>query len=157
MAVLSEPVADPSSASDRSYVVLAPDSKKIRARIESELRRSEEDPALLFVDGVEELIDLGAEAPKLAVLVCDLDRPAEMAILRRVRRKLQRLAIVVVSPPATATGVRRALDAGADAIVFEPLIEATLAVTVEAVGSGQAVVPRELRASVQRPTLGWTP
>jgi DNA-binding NarL/FixJ family response regulator len=83
-------------------VVLAPDSGKIRARIESALQRSEDDSALLFVDGVDELIDLGTEAPKLAVLVCDLDRPAEMAMLRRVRRKLQRLAIVVVSPPSAA-------------------------------------------------------
>ncbi|MFL5833551.1 MAG: LuxR C-terminal-related transcriptional regulator [Solirubrobacterales bacterium] len=153
MAVLSETIADAPSASDHSYVVLAPDSKKIRARIESALRRPEGDQALTFVEGAEDLIGLGAEAPEIAVLVCDLDRPAEMAMLRRVRRELPQLPIVVVSPPATATGVRRALDAGADAIVFEPLIEATLAVTVSAVGSGQAVVPRALRASVQRPTL----
>jgi len=152
VAVLSEPIADAPNASDHSYVVLAPDSKKIRARIESALRQPG-DPTLIFVDGAEELIDLGSRAPEIAVLVCDLDRPAEMAMLRRVRRNLQRLSIVIVSPPATATGVRRALDAGADAIVFEPLIEATLAVTVSAVGSGQAVVPRALRASVQRPTL----
>jgi DNA-binding NarL/FixJ family response regulator len=134
-------------------VVLATQSKKIRRRIASALGRPEGDPDLLFVDGAEELIGLGAQAPEIAVLVCDLDRPAEMAMLRRVRRELAQLAIVVVSPPATATGVRRGLDAGADAIVFEPLIESTLAVTVSAVGSGQAVVPRELRASVQRPTL----
>jgi DNA-binding NarL/FixJ family response regulator len=153
VAVLSEPIADAPNASDRSYVVLAPDSKQVRARIESALRRPEGDQALTFVDGAEELIGLGAQAPEIAVLVCDLDHPPEMAMLRRVRRKLQQLPIVVVSPPATATGVRRALDAGADAIVFEPLIEATLAVTVSAVGSGQAVVPRALRASVQRPTL----
>jgi len=134
-------------------VVLATQSKKIRRRIAAALGRPEGDPDLLFVDGAEELIGLGAQAPEIAVLVCDLDRPAEMAMLRRVRRELAQLAIVVVSPPATATGVRRGLDAGADAIVFEPLIESTLAVTVSAVGSGQAVVPRELRASVQRPTL----
>lgn len=134
-------------------MVLATQSKKIRRRIAAALGRPEGDPDLLFVDGAEELIGLGAQAPEIAVLVCDLDRPAEMAMLRRVRRELAQLAIVVVSPPATATGVRRGLDAGADAIVFEPLIESTLAVTVSAVGSGQAVVPRELRASVQRPTL----
>jgi len=134
-------------------VVLATQSKKIRRRIAAALGSPEGDPDLLFVDGAEELIGLGAQAPEIAVLVCDLDRPAEMAMLRRVRRELAQMAIVVVSPPATATGVRRGLDAGADAIVFEPLIESTLAVTVSAVGSGQAVVPRELRASVQRPTL----
>jgi two-component system NarL family response regulator len=152
VAVLSEPIADVRSAFDHSCVVLATQSKKIRQRIASMLQNDEQDPPLLFVDSAEELIGLGDRAPEIAVLVCDFDRPAEMATLRRVRRELQ-LAIVVVSPPATATGVRRALDAGADAIVFEPMIESTLAVTVSAVGSGQAVVPRELRASVQRPTL----
>jgi DNA-binding NarL/FixJ family response regulator len=153
VAVLSEPVADLRNASEHSCVVLATQSKKIRRRIATALESPEGDPDLLFVDGAEELIGLGAQAPEIAVLVCDLDRPAEMAMLRRVRRELAQLAIVVVSPPATATGVRRGLDAGADAIVFEPLIESTLGVTVSAVGSGQAVVPRELRASVQRPTL----
>lgn len=127
-------------------------SKRIRRRIASVLEGDAQDSLLLFVDNAEELIGLGAEAPEIAVLACDFDLPTEMAMLRRIRREL-RLAIVVVSPPATATGVRRALDAGADAIVFEPMIESTLAVTVSAVGSGQAVVPRELRASVQRPTL----
>ena len=151
MAVLSEPIANLRTASDHSCVVLA-QSKKIRRRIASVLEGDEQDSMLLFVDDAEELIGLGAEAPEIAVLVCDFDRPTEMAMLRRIRRELQ-LAIVVVSPPATATGVRRGLDAGADAIVFEPMIESTLAVTVSAVGSGQAVVPRELRASVQRPTL----
>ncbi len=153
MAVLSEPIADVHGASDQSCVVLAPQSSEIRQRIAAELRSPAGDTTPLFVEGAEELIGLGAGAPEIAVVVCDLDRPAEMAMLRRVRRKLQQLAIVVVSPPATATGVRRGLDAGADAIVFEPLIESTLAVTVRAVGSGQAVVPRELRASVQPPTL----
>jgi two-component system, NarL family, response regulator DesR len=134
-------------------VVLAAQSKKIRDRIAAVLEGDVQSSPLLFVDDAEELIGLGDQAPEIAVIVCDFDQPSEMAMLRRVRRELQQLAIVVVSPPATATGVRRGLDAGADAIVFEPMIESTLAVTVRAVGSGQAVVPRELRASVQRPTL----
>jgi DNA-binding NarL/FixJ family response regulator len=49
--------------------------------------------------------------------------------------------------------VRRGLDAGADAIVFESELEATLAVAVSAVASGQSVVPRNYRASVERPSL----
>ena len=60
-------------------------------------------------------------------------------------------AIVAVSPTATATGVRRALDAGADAIVFEPELESTLAVAVSAVGSrpvgGPAQAARQRRAT----------
>jgi two-component system nitrate/nitrite response regulator NarL len=136
-----------------SCVVLGAYSKQIRQRIEAALHKVERDAFPLFIDEVEELIDLGLEAPTIAVLICDLDQPAGMATLRRVRRELQQMAIVAISPPSTATGVRRGLDAGADAIVFEPLIESTLAVTVSAVSSGQSVVPRELRASVQRPAL----
>jgi DNA-binding NarL/FixJ family response regulator len=49
--------------------------------------------------------------------------------------------------------VRRALDAGADAVVFESELESTLAVAVRAVASGQSVVPRNLRATVERPAF----
>lgn len=133
-------------------MVLGAGSEETRRRIEEALKRLEQ-ATLLCVDGAEELNDLGIEAPTIALLVCDLDRPAEMATLRRVRREAPGVAIVAVSPTATGTGVRRGLDAGADAIVFEPSIESTLAVTINAVGSGQSVVPRELRATVQPPAL----
>ncbi len=134
-------------------MVLGADSAETLRRIEEALAGLERNAALIFVDEAEGLIDLGVEAPAIAILLCDLDRPAEVATLRRVRREIQRVAIVAISPTATGTGVRRGLDAGADAIVFEPLIESTLAVTVSAVGSGQSVVPRELRATVQPPAL----
>lgn len=153
MAVLSEPVAGTPTLSAQLCVVLATGGESIRRRIEDSLHKADQGINLVLVHGVDELIGLELEAPMIAVLVCDLDRPDEMADLRRVRRELQEVSIVAVTPPATGTGVRRGLDAGADAIVFEPMIESTLAVTVSAVGSGQAVVPRELRASVQRPAL----
>lgn len=148
MAVLSEPVANPRGSSEQTCVVFGAESKELRKRIEASLRET----PVLFAAGTEALDGLDEEAP-IVILVCDLDLAAEMAKLRRFRRELQEVPIVAVSPPATGTGVRRGLDAGADAIVFEPMIESTLAVTVSAVGSGQSVVPRELRASVQPPTL----
>jgi two-component system nitrate/nitrite response regulator NarL len=153
VAVLSQPSAAIPASSDQLCVVLGADSEEIRHRIEKALEEQEPKSALLFVDGAEELINLGIEAPAIVVLVCDLDQPTEMATLRRVRREMQGVAIIAISPTATGTGVRRGLDAGADAIVFEPLIESTLAVTVSAVSSGQSVVPRELRATVHRPAL----
>lgn len=93
------------------------------------------------------------DASTIFVVVCDVDEADGMAALRRLRREQPKLAIIVISPPVTGTGVRRALDAGADAIVFEPEIETTLAVTALAVASGQSVVPRKLRASVERPAF----
>jgi DNA-binding NarL/FixJ family response regulator len=134
-------------------VVFGAESKKLRQRIEASLGDSQRPAPPHFVDDGEDLAARNLEAPAIAILVCDLDQSEGMAMLRRVSDQLPQSAIVAISPPATATGVRRGLDAGADAIVFEPMIESTLAVTISAVGSGQAVVPRELRASVQRPAL----
>lgn len=87
------------------------------------------------------------------VFVCNVDEPREMASLRRLCRETRPAATVVISPPATGTGVRRALDAGADALVFDTELELTLGAAIHAVASGQSVVPRRLRASVERPSL----
>lgn len=93
------------------------------------------------------------DASTIVAFVCNVDLPREMAALRRLDRELPEGEIVVISPPATGTGVRRVLDAGAAAVVFEPEIETTLAITILAVASGQSVVPRKLRASVERPSF----
>ena len=105
------------------------------------------------VDQPADVAGLDVDASAIVVIVCDVDEPREMTALRRLRREVRQLAVVVISPPATGTGVRRALDAGADALVFEPELELTLATTVRAVAIGQSVVPREFRASVERPVL----
>jgi DNA-binding NarL/FixJ family response regulator len=101
----------------------------------------------------DEIDDASVDSSTIFVFVCDVDQAGGMAALRRLRRSGSEPAIIVISPPATGTGVRRALDAGADAIVFEPEIETTLSVTALAVASGQSVVPRKLRASVERPAF----
>ncbi len=103
------------------------------------------DPALLDA----EVLDSSA----LLVYGCEVDRPAAVTELRRLRRQLPAALIVVVSPPATAPAVRRTLDAGADALVFEHELEQALVATVRAVQSGQSVVPRNVRAGVERPYL----
>lgn len=87
------------------------------------------------------------------VFACDVDAPREMASLRRLCRELPDASVIVISRPATGPGVRRALDAGAVGIVFDPELELTLAATVHAVARGQSVVPGKLRASVERPVL----
>jgi DNA-binding NarL/FixJ family response regulator len=87
------------------------------------------------------------------ILVCAVDEAAGMATLRNVRRTHRPQPIVVVSPAGTATSVRRALDAGADAFVLEDEIETTLAIAVLAVATGQSVVPRKVRESVERPAF----
>ncbi len=91
----------------------------------------------------------------LVIVACDVDRPTEVTALRKLSRAANGAAIVVVSPRVTATAVRRTLDAGADALVFESELAQTLIPTLRAVESGQSVVPRNMRAGVERPSLSF--
>jgi len=100
----------------------------------------------------------GRESPSLeesmvVLFACDVNAPRDMASLRRLCRQTPRSAVIVVTSPSTGTGVRRALDAGASGVVFDPDLERTLAIAVRAVAIGQSVVPRKLRAGVERPVL----
>jgi DNA-binding NarL/FixJ family response regulator len=93
------------------------------------------------------------DATTIFILVCAVDEAAGMAVLRNVHRAHRPQPIIVVSPAGTATSVRRALDAGADAFVLEDEIETALAIAVLAVATGQSVVPRKVRESVERPAF----
>lgn len=150
---MSEPIEGTRIFSGQLCVVAAANAPTTQSRIAASLEVPFADVPLRLAHTPGEVAELGLDATAIVILVCDVDLPREMATLRRLRREVPGPAIVAVSPTATATGVRRALDAGADAIVFEPLLESTLAVTVSAVGSGQSVVPREMRASVERPAF----
>lgn len=153
MAVLSKPMGGARHAPGQLCVTGGPDTATARRRIVAILEAHNPDTATVLIDTPEQLVDQGVESTAIVILVCDVDRPREMALLRRLRREVREPGIIAVSPTATATGVRRALDAGADAIVFEPELESTLPVAISAVGSGQSVVPRKLRASVERPAF----
>jgi DNA-binding NarL/FixJ family response regulator len=93
------------------------------------------------------------EESTIFILACDVDEAAGMAGLRRLRRRHREPRIIVISPAATAASVRRALDAGADAFVLEGEIETALAAAARAVATGQSVVPRRVRESVERPAF----
>lgn len=110
-------------------------------------------PSVVQLFSPEGLGELATGAETVIVLACDIDAPREIAALRRLCREAGKPAVVAVSPPSTGAGVRRALDAGADGIVFDPELELTLAATVRAVAIGQSAVPRKLRAGVERPVL----
>jgi DNA-binding NarL/FixJ family response regulator len=154
VAVLSSEISDQTPATGEDVcVIVSADSRETQQRIAIALSAGELPISLLQIGLDEELFELEIDPDAIVILVCDVDLPRQLATLRRLRRELREAAIVAVSPVATGTGVRRALDAGADAVVFEPELEATLAVAVSAVASGQSVVPRKLRASVERPAF----
>jgi DNA-binding NarL/FixJ family response regulator len=91
--------------------------------------------------------------PHVAVIAEAACAPDLGASLRRLRRSLPRTRIVAVLAQERRGDVRAALDVGADAVVLESRLAATLAVTVRAVCAGQACVPRELRRQLERPAL----
>ena len=132
-------------------IVIASDAET-QARIAAVLE-DQGSPASAQINAPAAIAGLEVDASTMVVFVCDIDVPQEVTVLRRLCREVRGAAIVVISPPATGAGVRRTLDAGADALVFQAEIELTLAATLRAVASGQSVVPRKLRASVERPTL----
>jgi DNA-binding NarL/FixJ family response regulator len=105
------------------------------------------------VTRAEAVSEYEVDTSTVLIFTCDVDRPVDVTALRRLRREHPEPSIVVVSPRSTATAVRRTLDAGADALVFEPEIEMALVASIRAVESGQSVVPRRVRAGVERPNL----
>lgn len=160
MAVLSKPTNGVTSAGNGASVaatelpvILCADSAAMRRRIAFALTEHGLHASLTEHDDPTQLGELEIADDAIVVFACNVDLPREMAALRRLRRELGEPAIVAVAPISTGTGVRRALDAGADGVVFESELESTLAVAVRAVASGQSVVPRKLRASVERPAF----
>jgi DNA-binding NarL/FixJ family response regulator len=61
--------------------------------------------------------------------------------------------MVAVMPEDSRRGVRRALESGADGVVFESELEKALSITIRAVLAGQTAVPAARRHEVDRPTL----
>jgi DNA-binding NarL/FixJ family response regulator len=132
-------------------VVVAADIRE-RALITAVLGEAGQEPDAVLADRDA----LGAhriDEATVLVVACDVDRSNEVTALRKLSRAAKGAAIVVVSPRVTGTAVRRTLDAGADALVFEPELTQALIPTVRAVESGQSVVPRNLRSGIERPYL----
>lgn len=73
--------------------------------------------------------------------------------LRRLRKRLPDAQLIAVIPEDSRRGVRRAIEAGADGVVFESALESVLSPTVRAALAGQTAVPAAGRHEVDRPAL----
>ena len=109
-------------------------------------------PPLLAV-GVDEASIAVPGGSAIVILACDVAEPAQLAALRRLRKLLRGGHIVVVAPATDSSGVRRALDAGADGLVFEPELETSLIASLAAVAVGQTAVPRHVRGGLHKPAF----
>jgi DNA-binding NarL/FixJ family response regulator len=107
----------------------------------------------LLATSLEEASVAAGSDRAVVAFACDLSDPARLASLRRLRKLVRKAGIVVVCPATPARGVRRALDAGADGVVFESELEGSLAPSMVAVGAGQAAVPRRAHGGLHKPAF----
>jgi DNA-binding NarL/FixJ family response regulator len=106
------------------------------------------------VRGPAELAEIrGDSLPDAVVVVCGSSLLAQSASVRSLTRHVGPVPIVLVVPAHSPRGVRSALEAGADGVVFESEMEVTLVASLRAVIAGQLAVPRQCRYQVDRPTL----
>jgi DNA-binding NarL/FixJ family response regulator len=113
-------------------------------------------PAPARTDDLEEalrFLSANRHVATLVVLGCDVSMPSCMAELRRLRKCARAARLVLISPATDANGVRRALDAGADGVVFESAMDDTLVPSLMAVAAGQVAVPRRLWGGLQKPAF----
>ncbi|MGH2745042.1 MAG: LuxR C-terminal-related transcriptional regulator [Thermoleophilaceae bacterium] len=89
------------------------------------------------------------------VLACDPARPGSLAAIRKLAGELRDTRLVVVSPGSDGVGVRQALNAGADGVVGESELEATLGPAAQSVLAGHMSVPRRLHRCVFRPAFSY--
>jgi DNA-binding NarL/FixJ family response regulator len=87
------------------------------------------------------------------VAYCESISAEQLERFSELKRDAPDLMIVAVCESADRRAVRRLLDAGIDGVVFADQLEAALRPTVAAVFAGQMVVPRDMRESVDRPSL----
>jgi DNA-binding NarL/FixJ family response regulator len=102
---------------------------------------------------VEELSHGSAPDPDVLVVAFGRGITERDQQMRRLRKSLPDTPLIAIMPEDSRRGVRRALEAGADGVVFEAEVEIALTLTVRAVLAGQTAVPAAGRHEVDRPTL----
>ena len=151
---MSLDLTDPETARITSTPLIAAvaEDELAARRIESVL---ESDGMLVETRGlsVEELGHGSAPDPDVLVVAFGRGVTERDQQMRRMRKSLPNTHLIAVMPEDSRRGVRRALEAGADGVVFETEVEAALTLTVRAVLAGQTAVPAAGRHEVDRPTL----
>lgn len=98
------------------------------------------------------LLSLGSGVRQL-IAYCESVSTDQLKGLKELKRDAPDLLVVAICESADRRVVRRLLDGGVDGFVFADQLEEALGPTVAAVFAGQTVVPRDMRDSVDRPSL----
>jgi DNA-binding NarL/FixJ family response regulator len=141
---------------------LAPDNAPFIAMLADDELAARRIESLLAQDGMlvavrrrraDDVAEGSPLEPDIVIVVCGRGITERDHQMRRMRRNMPMTAIVAVMPEDSRRGVRRALEAGADGVVFETALERALSLTVRSVLAGQTVVPAAGRLELDRPTL----
>jgi DNA-binding NarL/FixJ family response regulator len=108
---------------------------------------------LIAADADELLDSLHGPHPDVVVLACDPFEAGGLAAIRCITGTLRTSPLVVVSPAPDGSGVRQAINAGADGLVNEADLESTLWATTQAVLVGNISLPRRLHRCVVKPVF----
>ena len=118
--------------------------------------------AALGVHGAETIVAADADElfdslhgphPDVVVLACDPFEAWSLAAIRGISGMLRTSPLLVVSPAPDSSGVRQAINAGADGVVNEEELESTLWAATQAVLVGHISLPRRLHRCVVKPVF----
>lgn len=112
------------------------------------------DGPVTFSGSADELLSSDADSlPDAVVLSCAGTDALTLTAIRKLSATPVPPDIVVVVPEGRSRGLRRALDAGATAVIYESQLETALWPTIRAALAGQTSVPRRVRRCVVKPTF----
>jgi len=134
-------------------IVLAVKDRRARVRMAAVLAARPE--LEVQVGASAQQLAAAAGTPDLLVFHCNAVGSEELGLFAELRREYSELLIVAVCESVNGRSARRAVDGGVDGLVFAEQLETALLPTVTAVLAGQTAVPRELRASVRKPSLSF--
>ena len=148
----SEAYARAATTARASVAVVAPDQFASR-RIVSALNAFGLSVVAEAASAEELVSGAGLHRAEVLVLACDPSTPAGLADIRRLATARRHAPVVVVTSATEGTGVRQALHAGADGVVNEAELDASLGPVAQAVFAGQLSLPRRLHRCVFRPAF----
>lgn len=124
-------------------------ARRIRAALEAAgMERTRGAP------GVTEFLEERAGPhPDAVVFACNPYQPASLAAIRRLADELRTTYLVVVSSASDGAGLRQALNAGADGVVFDSDLESTLGPVTQSVLVGHISLPRRFHRLVVKPVF----
>jgi DNA-binding NarL/FixJ family response regulator len=109
--------------------------------------------AVLAAEGLAAQVN-GRNVPgRIRIVGHDLGEALSVGRLRELLTEGPVARIIVVSPDCGLLGVRRAIRAGADAVVVQDELGVTLVPALRAVAAGLSAIPTHLREAAEGPAL----